>query len=80
MKITECTYAGPDSDGDINFQATAAIENKTEHMCNGELSLHVLDIIQSIMKSADTKKEFLLSTECGIPKAFTQDKIKKILK
>ncbi len=31
MKITECTYAGPDSDGDINFQATAAIENKTEH-------------------------------------------------
>ena len=57
-----------------------SIENKTEHMCNGELSLHVLDIIQSIMKSADTKKEFLLSTECGIPKAFTQDKIKKILK
>jgi predicted dehydrogenase len=57
-----------------------SIENKTEHMCNGELSLHVLDVIQSIIKSADTKKEMLLSTECSMPKAFTQDKIKKILK
>ena len=33
-----------------------AIENKIEHMCNGELSLHVLDIIQSIMRSAKLKK------------------------
>ena len=57
-----------------------SIENKTEHMCNGQLSLHVLDVIQSIMRSADTKKTELLSTECNIPKAFTQDKIKKILK
>ena len=27
-----------------------SIENKNRHMCNGELSLHVLDIIQSIMR------------------------------
>jgi predicted dehydrogenase len=57
-----------------------AIENKTEHMCNGQLSLHVLDVIQSIMTSANTKRTVMLSTECNIPKAFTQDKIKKILK
>jgi hypothetical protein len=57
-----------------------SIENKTEHMCNGKLSLHVLDVIQTIMRSADTKKIEFLSTECDIPKAFTQDKIKKILK
>jgi predicted dehydrogenase len=57
-----------------------SIENKMEHMCNGQLSLHVLDVIQSIMRSADTKKTELLSTECNTPKAFTQDKIKKILK
>ena len=57
-----------------------SIENKMEHMCNGKLSLHVLDVIQSIMRSAETKKIQLLSTECNIPKLFTQDKIKKILK
>ena len=57
-----------------------SIENKTEHMCNGKLSLHVLDVIQTIMRSADTKKIEFLSTECDIPKTFTQDKIKKILK
>jgi len=32
------------------------------------------------MTSADTKKTVMLSTECDIPEAFTQDKIKKILK
>ena len=57
-----------------------SIENKNKHMCNGELSLHVLDIIQSIMRSAKTQKTELLSTECIIPELFTQDKIKKILK
>ena len=57
-----------------------AIENKTEHMCNGQLSLHVLDVIQSIMTSANTKKTTILSTECSMPEVFTQDKIKKILK
>ena len=57
-----------------------SIENKNRHMCNGELSLHVLDIIQSIMRSAKTQKTELLSTECIIPELFTQDKIKKILK
>ncbi len=57
-----------------------SIENKLEHMCNGQLSLHILDVIQSIMRSAHTRKTELLSTECNIPKAFTQDKIKKILK
>ena len=57
-----------------------SIENNDKHMCNGELSLHVLDIIQSIMRSAKTQKSELLSTECNIPKIYTQDKIKKILK
>jgi len=57
-----------------------SIENKNKHMCNGELSLHVLDIIQSIMKSAKSQKSVLLSTHCDTPKQFTQDKIKKILK
>ena len=57
-----------------------SIENNSKHMCNGELSLHVLDIIQSIMRSAKTQKTELLSTECNIPKIYTQDKIKKILK
>ena len=57
-----------------------SIENNNRHMCNGELSLHVLDIIQSIMRSAKTQKTELLSTECIIPESFTQDKIKKILR
>ena len=57
-----------------------SIENNSGHMCNGELSLHVLDIIQSIMRSAKSKKTEVLSTKCKIPSRFTQKKIEKILK
>ena len=56
------------------------IENKKIHRCNGELSLHVLDLIQSIMKSAMTNKAKKIITTCKIPKPFTIQEIKKILK
>ena len=57
-----------------------SIENNSKHMCNGELSLHVLDIIQSMMRSSKSQKTEILSTKCEIPSRFTQEKIKKILK
>ena len=57
-----------------------SIDNNSKHMCNGELSLHVLDIIQSTMKASKSQKTETLSTKCEIPSRFTQEKIKKILK
>ena len=57
-----------------------SIDNNSKHMCNGELSLHVLDIIQSMMRSSKSQKPEILSTKCEIPSRFTQEKIKKILK
>ena len=56
------------------------IENKKIHRCNGEVSVHVLDLIQSTMISAKTNKPIKLSTTCKIPKHFSQKEIKKILK
>ena len=55
------------------------IENKKIHRCNGELSLHVLDIIQSTMKASKTGKKQKIKTTCKIPKKFTLNEIKKIL-
>ena len=55
------------------------IENRKIHRCNGELSLHVLDIIQSIMQSSITGKKQRINTTCKIPKKFTLKEIKKIL-
>ena len=40
------------------------IENRKTHRCNGELSLHVLDIIQSIMKASTTGKKRKIKTTC----------------
>ena len=56
------------------------IENKKKHRCNGELSLHVLDIIKSIMYAAKIGKRVNIKTSCQIPKLFSNKEVNKILK
>ena len=56
------------------------IQNKKKHRCNGELSLHVLDIIKSIMYAARIGKRVNIKTSCQIPKLFTTKEVNKILK
>jgi len=57
-----------------------SIENKKINKCNGELSLHVLDIIQSTMKACKTNKPQIIKTTCKKPSLFQTKDIKKILK
>ncbi len=57
-----------------------SIENKRLHRCNGELSLHVLDIIQSTMNASRSGKKVKIKTTCKVPKLFSQKEIKKILR
>ena len=57
-----------------------AIENKRKHLCNGEISLHVLDIITSIMKAARSGKTQYIKSFCAKPKKFSKLDIKKLLK
>ena len=56
------------------------IEQKKQHRCSGELAVHVLDLIQSIMQSAKKNKPKKLTTTCKLPKLFSLKEIKKILK
>ena len=56
-----------------------AIENNSEHRCNGELSLHVLDIIDSTMRASQTGIPQEIKTTCKRPQPFTLEEIKKIL-
>ena len=56
------------------------IENKKLNRCNGELSYHVLDIIQSTMKASKTNKKQKIKSTCKKPKYFSQKEIKKILR
>ena len=43
------------------------IENGLNHRCNGELSLHVLDIIQSTMRTCKKNKPQSIKTTCKKP-------------
>jgi hypothetical protein len=56
------------------------IENNLNHRCSGELSLHVLDIIKSTMKAADTMTPQEIKTTCKKSDFFTLEEIQKILK
>ena len=56
------------------------IENGINHRCNGELSLHVLDIIKSTMKAADSRTTQDIKTSCQKADYFTLEEIQKILK
>ena len=61
-------------------QMAYSIENDKLHLCNGELSLHVLEIIQTIMRAAKTGKTEIISTKCNKPDSLSQEQIKKLLK
>ena len=56
------------------------IENKKLNRCNGELSYHVLDIIQSTMKASKTGKKQKIKSTCNKPNYFSKKDIKKILR
>ena len=56
-----------------------AIQNKKNNLCNGDLSLHVLNIIDAIHRSAKTGKKEKITVFCDKPKAFTSKYIKKII-
>ena len=57
-----------------------AIENNLEHRCNGELALHVLEIIESTIKSAEIGNQIELQTTCKKPPPFSEEQIKIIIK
>jgi len=57
-----------------------AIENKRTNRCNGELSLHVLDMIDSTINAAINGVEQNLRTNCERPMVFSENEIKQLMK
>ena len=57
-----------------------AIENNIEQRCNGELALHVLDIIESAMIAAENSTEVNMRSTCKKPAPFKDEEIQKLLK
>ena len=57
-----------------------AIKNKRNNRCNGKLSLHVLDMIDSTIHAAihGVKKD--LRTNCERPAVFSENEIKQLMK
>lgn len=57
-----------------------AIENNNKHRCNGDLALHVLEMIESTIKSAEIGTRVELQTTCSKPEPFFEEDINKIMK
>ena len=56
------------------------IDSNKKHRCNGELALHVLDMIDSTIRSAKISKPIELSTNCEQPKYFPEEEISELIK
>ena len=56
------------------------IKHGKKHICNGDLALHVLDIIESVMKSAISNQQVNLRTTCKQPKIFQENEIEQLMK
>ena len=57
-----------------------SLENNCNHRCNGELALHVLDLIESTVLAVESKQEVQLRSTCDQPKPFLEEEIKLLLK
>ena len=57
-----------------------SIENNRKHRCNDQLALHVLDLIESTILAAESKKEIQLRSSCEQPKPLIDEEIKILLK
>jgi len=57
-----------------------AIENNRTNRCNGKLSLHVLDMIDSTINAAINGVEQNLRTSCERPSVFSENEIKQLMK
>ena len=57
-----------------------SIQNKKINKCNGNLSLHVLNIIEAIHVSAKKNKSQKITVKCEKPKFFTNKEINSIMK
>jgi predicted dehydrogenase len=57
-----------------------SIEYGKKNRCNGELSLHVLDIIQTTMSAANQGKTLEINTSCEVSSFFNIEDISAILK
>ena len=57
-----------------------SIENNIEHRCNGKLVLHVLDILELTIQSAETSQRLFMRTTCDKPKPFPENEVSAIMK
>jgi hypothetical protein len=57
-----------------------SIQNKKTNKCNGNLSLHVLNIIDAIHMSARKNKAQKITVKCDKPKLFLKKEINSIMK
>ena len=58
----------------------SSIQKRKLHKCNGNLSLHVLNIIDAIHNSAKKRKTVRINNLCDRPSIFSKNEIKNIIK
>ena len=86
INITDQSVRSDESPTNANYRGIGlsemsdCIKHCKKHRCNGDLALHVLDIIESVMKSAISNQQVNLRTICKQPKIFQENEIEQLMK
>ena len=86
INITDQSVRSDESPTNANYRGIGlsemidCIKYDKKHRCNGDLALHVLDIIESVMKSAISNQQVNLRTTCKQPKIFQENEIEQLMK
>ena len=65
---------------DMHSEMINAIGKGVKNRCSGELSLHVLDIMDRILESGKMSKKINLRSECKRPQYFSEEENINLLK
>ena len=86
INITEQSVRSDESSTNANYRGIGlsemidCIKKNKKHRCNGDLALHVLDIIESTMISAISGDKQSLRTTCEKPIYFKENEISQLMK
>lgn len=84
--LTQAKFQTQDGRMLANYRAAglsdmmAAFEERREHRCSLDRALHVVDVLLSILKSAEEKRSVEISTKCTQPAPFGKDEAAALMR
>jgi predicted dehydrogenase len=85
LEFADHPFAEPNDEDQANYRGAgladmaASIRDGREHRCNDALALHVVEVMDAILKSGETGAPVAITTTCDRPAAVSADDAKSLI-